>query len=76
MLGPDTVGRLINWKFTQAKVAAEREARLQSAENLITDEEVELIEALHTIFGNVGWFDGALATVVRAAVSTLVGDEE
>jgi hypothetical protein len=72
MLSEDTIGRLVNWKFTQAV----RAAKEQPDDARPTMYEMTMIRALGAIFGNIGWFDGWLANVVRMAVKTLVGDEK
>jgi hypothetical protein len=59
--------RLYNWKFSTAAAYA---SELQDELNV---NDYELILALEKAFGNVGYFDGNLATIVQAAVKTLVG---
>lgn len=69
MLTFETVERLENFKFSQA---------LGSARNQITpatEKEIEVLEALAETFGNPGWFEGHLATVVEAAFSSIIPKE-
>ncbi len=62
-------GRLYNWKFATA-------AEFYRQDNEVPDEEEgALIEALSETFGNCGHFDGHLATVIRAAVIFLIGND-
>lgn len=62
--------RLYNWKFaTAAGYASELQDELDS-------NDYELILALESCFGNVGYFGGNLATVVRAAVESLIGTSQ
>lgn len=65
-----TVNRLYNWKFESAK----RDAADQEVPP--TQHEVDAIRALSDAFGNVGWFDSALAVVIRLAVHDLIGDTD
>lgn len=72
MLPSSVVSRLENWKFAQAR------DKLRSPESgdLVTEDESELVEALAATFGDVGWgIEGFMATIVGAAVNTLVPAE-
>lgn len=67
-LSEDCQGRLHNWKFeAAAKYLPDSDP---------TDHEHGLVNALAAVFGNSGWFDGRMGTIVSAAVSTLTGDRE
>lgn len=59
------IGRVENWKFEQAIKYLEGES----------DEVKEIINALATSFGNVGWFDGNLGRIVEFAVKCLLPDD-
>lgn len=62
--------RLVNWKFSDAfKYAEDKSAG-------VTDEELEVIRSLHQAFSNSGWFEGAMGSVVGAAVSYLLSNKE
>lgn len=68
-LNDELVGRLYNWKFSQAL------GRLDGTE---PDEVTNTVRALAATFGDVGWFDAdppGLGTVVSAAVASLIGYE-
>ena len=57
--------RLINWKFKQA---------MEYSDVLETDPEaMDVLESLEKMFGNSGWFDGDMATIVGVAVDMLLG---
>lgn len=58
--------RLYNWKFSQAMNYVREGVT-------VTDDERELIEALDACYGNVGYFGGNNAIILRAAVETLIG---
>jgi hypothetical protein len=59
-------GRLLNWKFGQA---------LRQLTPDATEGERELVTALTEVFGDVGWFDGSMATIVAAALAPHVPSE-
>ena len=62
--------RLNNWKFQTALNYLATDANC-------TDNELELITALARVFGNVGWFEGDMSTIVSAALQTLLrGNQE
>lgn len=67
MFCKDIQSRLVNWKFSSALQYAEREG------SGVTDEEMELIRALSITYGNSGWFEGAMGSIVQAAVAHLLG---
>jgi hypothetical protein len=69
MLDESTINRLYNWKFNQAKDRMGKQAE----DVRPTDDEVWVVQALEEAFGDCGWFDGAMGTVVRAAVRSLIG---
>lgn len=69
MLSDDTIGRLQNWKFSQA------EAFMASQVEPATETEISLVEALSVTFGNPGWFDGGMSVIISAALSTIVPAE-
>ena len=62
MLTEECKGRLYNWKFNSAVRELTTEA---------TEDERELVEALATLFGNVGHFEGAMSMLVAVAVDSL-----
>lgn len=71
MLTEDMRGRLYNWKFADAW-------NLAKASRDVTVEELELITALASTFGDSGWWGGVghMGTIVGAALETLgVGDD-
>jgi len=55
--------RLHNWKFESAMgcIDSTKEA----------DEVVNTVEALAKVFGNVGWFGGALAIIIGQALESI-----
>jgi hypothetical protein len=63
MLTERAVGRLQNYKFASAASELTYDA---------TKDERELVEALARMFGNVGWFDGDMATLVDCTVESLL----
>jgi hypothetical protein len=65
VLSDDIQGRLLNWKFNSA-ARYMREEIVRGAD--IPEEVQDTIRALDTTFGNVGWFDGVMSDIVRAAV--------
>ena len=67
-LSGECQNRLYNWKFESAQ------ERLSEEEP--TGAERELVKALARTFGNSGWFDGNMGTIVSAAVTSLIGDED
>lgn len=71
MLSTRTVERLGNWKFSQAKVALD-----DQVQEVPTEEERGLIEALAATFENSGWFEGHLGVIVGAAVDSLIPTTE
>lgn len=62
--------RLYNWKFSQALTAAKNQDRLP------TTDEILKLKALADTFGNCGWFDGTMATIIQMAVHDLIGDHD
>jgi len=60
------VGRLANWKFKSA---------LQHLEGQ-SDEVVETVKTLSTMFSNSGWFEGNMGHLVSVVVQTLVESHE
>lgn len=66
------LGRLMNWKFTQALryVEAEDGQRLEMGAHLNGDI-MDGLRALSRAFGDSGWFDGDLGTIVSFAEHTL-----
>jgi hypothetical protein len=58
-------GRLINWKFKSAMIYAD----------VFSDdsEAMEVLVTLNRMFGNVGWFEGDMATIVAVTVDMLLG---
>jgi len=66
------LGRLGNWKFTQALrlVEAENGQRLEMG-SMLNSEIMDGIRALSRAFGNSGWFDGDLGTIVSFAEHSL-----
>jgi len=65
------IGRLENWKFTQAHIVAETALPL-STDLPIAAEDRTLIVALAETFGNAGWFEGHLGVIVGTVVEGLV----
>lgn len=63
MLNTDCRNRLYNWKFYQAQSLLDESA---------TEHEEETVRALAATFGNCGWFDGCMGTIVGATVRHLV----
>lgn len=61
MLSQCLASRIINWKFTSAfEVCSLQE---------LTQEQKDLLEALHKVLGNVGWItDGYMATIISMAL--------
>lgn len=68
MISEDVAGRLENYKFEQARTALNRMFDRDSA---VPEEDRALIHALAASFGNPGWFDGHLATIIDAAIRPL-----
>ena len=60
------VSRLCNWKFAQA---------LQYTEGQPSNV-VHNVSCLANLFGNPGWFDGEMGTLVSLAVLALVGEQD
>lgn len=61
----DLRGRVHNWKFSSALLHLDGEA-----------EDVQItVQTLATMFGNVGWFEGTMATMVERAVNSLLQEE-
>lgn len=59
-------GRLTNWKFAQARQYLDKES----------EETRSLVLALAEAFGDPGWgMGGAMATIVSAAVESLIGPQ-
>lgn len=59
--------RIENWKFTSA---------MATYEAVVSDEdEHQILLALSETFGNCGWFDGAMGTIVGAAVAWLLREK-
>jgi len=56
---------LLNWKFGQASQYLRRES----------EEVKNIVQTLKTLFGNCGWFDGDMGTIVAAVVVLLIGNE-
>jgi hypothetical protein len=59
MLNMQLQSRLRNWKFSQAQTYID-----ENVENW----EKQLINSLASTFGNCGWMDGAMGTIINAAV--------
>lgn len=66
-LSPKVIDRLRNWKFEQAMHQLEFPSDPSEPE----DWEQDTITALYRMYGNVGWFEGYAADIVRAAVWAL-----
>lgn len=56
-------GRLFNWKFASAQGYVE--------EGGWEGPRAELVSALNALYGNVGWFDGAAADLVRSSLMVM-----
>jgi hypothetical protein len=69
VLNDNVIKLLKNWKFQLASAYAD-----EQTEPLPTEAELLLIESLARVFGNIGWFSGDMATIVSAAVSTLLSE--
>jgi hypothetical protein len=67
---PALVSRLHNWKFEDAWGLLLRQPLLAP------DDELPVVRALSRVFGNAGWFDGDMGTLVAAVVSRLVDQPE
>lgn len=59
------IGRLKNWKFETAAKYCEGQPKAV----------VEIVKALAATFGNSGWFDGHLGTIVWATVESLMPND-
>lgn len=55
-------GRVFNWKF---------ESALQYIEGAKSFETKPIVEALAKCFGDLGWEDGLMATIIGAAVENI-----
>ncbi len=61
------IGRLLNWKFNSA-LALVREDHPETVS--------AVVKALAETFGNCGWFDGNMATIIQFTVSSLCPEDE
>jgi hypothetical protein len=68
VLTEETIGRLENWKFAQAEASMDHQGESP------TDAEASVVRALSGQFGNCGWFEGTMATVVAAALDSILPD--
>ena len=59
-------GRLMNWKFSQAEACIENES----------DDEILVIVALSRTFGNCGWINGNMGTIIEAAINSIAKLED
>ena len=64
-LNEELKNRIYNMKFDQA---------IQYLDKDVTGPEKEAIEALSRCFGNCGWSDGDIGTILELAVYKLIGD--
>jgi hypothetical protein len=71
-LDEHTKDRLENWKFASAQTSLRDQSRVGFATP--TEVELDTVNALSSVFGNCGWFDGDLGCVVRAAVMFLASE--
>lgn len=62
MLNGDLTGRLTNWKF---------ESALRYLDDDVTKDEREVVTSLACVFGNIGYVDGEMGTIISAAVASL-----
>lgn len=74
-LSDDVQGRLFNWKFKSAwdHYLSEHDGKV----DLDRDSVGELIEAMSSTFGNIGWVgDGTVSVIIGAIVDVLVPRED
>lgn len=76
MLNDNVIFRLKNWQFQFAARLVQASASADEQTEPPTETELLLIESLARVFGNTGWFSGDMATIVGAAVSTLLPKPE
>jgi hypothetical protein len=60
------ISRLENFKFTQAQNYLEGENEMV----------VDVVNALASVFGNVGWMDGDMGTILSSAVYNIIPIKE
>lgn len=58
--------RLVNWKFNQAKTLLKSGGMSEA-----TTAEHDLVVALAQSFGDSGWFEGDMAIIVGAALTSI-----
>lgn len=61
------IGRLVNWKFGSA-FGYLREDHPEAI--------ASVVEALAHTYGNCGWFEGHMGTIVQRVVNSLVPEDE
>jgi hypothetical protein len=61
------ISRLVNWKFGQA---------LQHLRDDHPWDVQDLVKSLAMTFGSPGWFDGTMSAIVRAAIDSLMPEED
>jgi hypothetical protein len=72
MISKQVASRLWNWKFAQAHQLAASELVSCTASDAPSEDEFDTITQLMIMFGDAGYFSGAMPDIIRAAVAWLL----